>query len=833
MSVRSSKSHHNASMFTAVTFAFMAPVLHAAGENVVTASDASAPVIFDEVVVTGTRQVGLAASESPSPIMVLGSAELQASGKPDLVQALAAIVPSFTAQAFGGDMANQTLQAKLRGLSPNHALVLIDGKRRHTTANLAVLGGPYQGGAGADLNFIPLSAVDHVEVLTEGAAAQYGTDAIAGVINIILKKGASGGALEATYGGYFDGGGTTDAVSGNIGLEPYVGSYLNLTGEVRNHGHSERGGIDPRVVDSSNLSSYPNSNMIYGDDYPYLNKIQGDAEYHQKITSFNAGFDLGGGAELYSFGTYGYKEAESFENYRLPNRVSYDDPNTGATTYLYPYGFNPQEAIKETDYAITAGAKGAVAEWNWDIGSTYGDDHLKLYTLDSANASLYADTGATPTNFYDGAFISTQWTTNLDINKDFEVGLAGPLNLAFGAEYRRETYEIGSGDAASRYLEGGQSFPGFALTDAGKHERKNYAGYVDLAATPIAGLRLDAAIRYEHFSDFGDTTVGKLTGRYDFSSAFALRGTVSTGFRAPTLAEEYYSATNVGPDTAFVQLPPNAASAKLLGLGDGLKPEKSTNFSVGIVFHPIPAITTTLDVYQIEIRDRIVGSGTLYGSGGSIDSPAVTAAIAANGNVLDPLVTQTGVNIFTNGINTRTRGADLIVNYPVDYSWATIDWSIGATYNSTAVTKIKATPIELNGQPLFDATAISDLETASPKYVVNLGALITLGKVSANLREAVYGPSSEMQTYDGGAYYRTKIDVTPITNLELGYQATAGLKISIGATNLFNQYPNQTNSDLLAVYRAHNSNSAVGIYPSFSPFGINGGYYYAKATYKF
>jgi len=827
-------------MFTAVTFAFTAPVLHAAGENVVTAYDTSAAANLDDVVVTGTRQVGLAASESASPIMVLGAEELAKTGSPDLMQAVATIVPSFTTQAFGGDMANQTLQAKLRGLSPNHVLVLVDGKRRHTTSNLAVLGGPYQGGAGADLNFIPVSAVDHVEVLTEGAAAQYGTDAIAGVINIILKKNASGGSVDATYGGYYDGGGITGDVDGHIGFEPSEASYLNFTGEVHNHSHSDRGGIDPRVISSTNLASYPNSNMPYAAGYPDLNKIQGDAEYHLKVAAFNGGFDLGGGTQFYTFGTYGYKEAASYENYRLPSRVSHTATTTASngattttTTYLYPFGFSPQEASKETDYAMTAGIKGSLADWNWDLGSTYGSDYLKIYTLNSANASLYADTGSTPTDFYDGKFIATQWTTNLDFSKDFEVGLAGPMNLAFGAEYRREIYEIGAGDAASRYKEGGQSFPGYALTDAGVHDRKNYAGYVDLAVTPITGLRIDAAARYEHFSDFGNTTVGKLTGRYDFTQAFALRGTASTGFRAPTLAEEYYSATNVGPGTAFVQLPPNAAAASLLGLGSGLKPEKSTSFSVGLVARPSDRLTVTLDAYQIEVRDRIVGSGTLYGSGGAINSPAVTAAIVANGNFLDPTVSQTGINIFTNGINTKTHGADLIFDFPVDYSWGNIAWSIGATYNSTEVTKIIATPAALAGQPLFDATAISDLETASPKYRANFGALFKVGKVSVNLRETVYGPSSELESPDGGIYYESKIGVSPVTDLEFGLEATSALKFTVGAKNLFNRYPNKKNSDLLAAYNADNNNAAVAIYPGFSPFGIDGGYYYVKAGYKF
>lgn len=825
-------------VLSAALAASAAQAQEAAASTEVAAAETTAEMgSLEEVIVTGTRRVGLEVSESPAPIQVLSAETLKSSGATDLIGSLAATVPSFTAQAFGGDMANQTLSAKLRGLSPNHALVLVNGKRRHTTSSLAVLGGPYQGGASADLNFIPVSAIERIEVLTDGAAAQYGTDAIAGVVNIILKKNYSGGLVDGTVGAYKDGGGDTTGVSGNAGLGD-ENAFFNFTAEVRNHAASDRGGIDPRVNDPARLASYPNSNMALARGYPYLNHILGDSEYHLQVAMFNAGAKLGG-IDLYSFGSYGKKKAESYENYRLPSRVSHTstDSNGDTTkTYLYPFGFSPKEASDEDDLSLTVGAKGELAGWMWDAASTYGKDQIKVYTLNSANASLYADTGATPTDFYDGRFFASQWTNTLDIGKDFDVGMATPLNVALGIEQRRETYEIGAGDPASRYKEGGQSFPGYALTDAGKHNRDNYAIYADFAVSPVAAWQLDAAVRYEHFSDFGSTTVGKLTSRYDFTDALALRGTVSTGFRAPTLAEEYYSATNVGPSTAFVQLPPNAPAAAALGLGDGLQPEKSTNFSLGIVAHPIERLTMTLDAYQIEIRDRVVGTGTLFGSGGSVNSPAVNAAIAANGNFLDPDVVangQTGINIFTNGIDTRTRGVDLVMTFPTSYDWGNIDWTASANYNKTEVTKIRATPTELAGQPLFDATAISDLETTAPKYRVNLGAVWTYEKFAVKLQETLYGPSSEMESPDGGTYYENKIKATPVTDLELTFKPVSSVKFSVGANNLFNTYPDQKNGDLLAAYRADGNNSAVTIYPTFSPFGINGAYYYAKLGYTF
>lgn len=802
----------------------------------------------EEVVVTGSRVSGLKAAESSSPVLILGGTELESAGKPDLMNALANIVPSFTAQAFGGDMANQTLQAKLRGLSPNHVLVLVNGKRRHTTASLAILGGPYQGGAGVDLNFIPVDSIDHIEVLTEGAAAQYGTDAIAGVINIILKQDDSGGGASYTHGGYYAGDGGTDSVSGSIGFAPSDDSFLNFAGESRRHAHTDRGGIDPRVVDPARIDpgsggTYPNTNIPFADGYPYLNNIFGDAEYDMKLASFNSGIKLGDTAELYSFGTWGEKHAASFENYRLPSRVAYTDPDTGEVTYMYPFGFDPKEETEETDYQITTGIQGGVGEWRWDVASTYGKDEIDMFTRDSGNASLYAATGSSPVDFYDGAYTATQWTTSLDVIKEFELGLAGPLNFAFGAEYRKETWEAAPGDVGSRYFEGGQSFPGISYSDAGSHDRDNLAGYVDFSLEPTEGLRVGLAGRYEDYSDFGDTTVGKMSVRYDFGPSFALRSTVSTGFRAPTLAEEYYSATNVGPTTAFVQMPPNSPATALLGLGAGLQPEKSTNYSFGFVMRPMDSMALTIDVYQVEVRNRIAATSTFYGTiDGELFSQAIVDAIIANGNVLDPEVTasgDTGINLFTNGVTTRTRGADLVFNYLTEYGAVQVDWSASATYNKTDVTSIRETPPQLGtSQPLFDKVALSDLQDTAPEYVLNLGGTFKWNKLSVSLHELIYGESSEFEN-DGGEtngdimFYETTIGVTPITNLEVSLEAMDGLTLTVGAVNLFDEMPDKRNDTFRAVQFGAGDNGAVGQYPSFSPFGINGGYYYGKIAYKF
>jgi iron complex outermembrane receptor protein len=841
-----------------------------------TASANTAPAeenVLDQVIVTGTRQTGIVAAESAAPIQIIAGDTLQATGQSNLINALAQLVPSFQAQAFGADMANQTLQARLRGLSPNHVLVLVDGKRRHTTASLAIDGGSaYSGGAGVDLNFIPMAAVDHIEVLTEGAAAQYGSDAIAGVINIILKKNNSGGTIDANYGRFFDGGGNTTKVEANAGFAPSENSFLNVTAQITNHGHTDRGYPDPRTDPSYFEGSYPNSNIALVPGYPNINFIQGDAEQHFKLFAFNAGVTLPGDIELYSNGTYGNKESQSFENYRVPAKVSYDPTTAGGdgltappagtviATYPFPLGFNPQEESKENDFQLVAGIKGATFGFNWDFAEAYGEDNLKVYTIDSANASLYADTGSTPTDFYDGKFISTQSTTTLDINRDIDLGLAGPLTVAFGAEHRRETWVLGPGDPNSYIGGGAQSFPGYSSVIATNAARHSDAGYIDLAATPIEGLKVDAAGRYEAYSDFGDATVGKFTARYDFVPQFALRGTISSGFRAPTLAEEHYTNVNVGPTTAFVQLAPDGPGTGLLGLGGGLKPERSTNFSLGAVFRPLQNLTATIDAYQIVVTNRIVASGNINGQSNGVPFPGsanVTQAIAASGLSIDPGVLATGttgINLFANGIDTRTRGVDFTLTSPQDYAFGHIDWSVAGSFNYTVATRVASGTPEIGGQALFDAEAVTALESQSPRVTVNFGAHYTVSNYYVDLHEIIYGKSSSCDNpdsdtspathpgpygtpcanYGGGLYYyQDKIGTVGITNLELGANLTDRLLLAIGANNLFNRYPNQINPANVAVESYYYDNAAVEKYPPFSPFGIDGGFYYARVHYKF
>ena len=802
--------------------------------------------IPDDIIVTGTRATGITAAESAAPIKVLDADIMSHVGQPNLNQVLAQLVPSFTAQAFGGDTANLTLSARLRGLSPNHTLVLINGKRRHGTANLAVLGGPYQGAATADLDLISPSSIKRIEVLEDGAAAQYGSDAIAGVINIILKDDDAGGDGYATAGENYQTGGRTYAGTLHLGTKIGEDGFFNITAFHRYHDFTQVGGIDRRVTDiNGNLltgttspSLTPLQQRLYANipNFPYVNRINGDAQSRLTNLQYNTVYDFGD-AEVYSFGTYSKRIASAYENLRVPTRVS--RTVDGVTTYFDPEGdnpvngFSPREKIREDDMAFTGGVRGLVSGFHYDLSTTFGQDKNLIYTVDSANASLYADTGFTPTSFYNGFFKSTEFTANADFTREIEAGMAAPLNLAFGGEYRKNVYEIGSGDPGSIYKEGGQSYPGFRPSDAGVNGRNSQAAYVDVAMMPVAGLKLDIAGRYEHYSDFGSKFIYKGTTRYDFSDAFALRGTFSTGFRAPTLAESFYSATNVSPTSAFVQLPANSAAAKLLGFAN-LKPEKSTNYSIGTVIRPAERLTITLDAYQVKIRDRILGTGSIYGSGGANNFPIVTEAIRANGNVLDPTVNQTGINIFTNGADTRTRGVDLVVSYVTDFAdYGKVNWTLSGNYNETKALNLNAAPTTLGNIPLFDLEAQSYLETASPKTKVIGSIFYALDKLGATLRGTLYGKTTAYLSPDGGSYYKQTIGTAFIGDVELNYDLTRDLKLSVGANNVFNKRPPNVGLVPGSTNSTVNDGNVLDAPLTFSPYGINGGYYYARFNITF
>jgi iron complex outermembrane receptor protein len=848
----------------------------------------------DTIVVTGTRTVGFKASDSPAPIQVLGSDALKRVGQNDMVQALAQQLPSVQAQGFGSDQAAFHPSVKLRGLNPNHTLVLVNGKRRHGTSNIVVTGGPFGGNAAADISLIPPDAIDHIEVLQDGAAAQYGTDAIAGVLNFILKQADHGGTINVTGGQYFDQGGQSYDIAGNIGIAPFEGAYLNVTAQRKFKNYSFRGDLDPRVVDTGQNTS-ANTGVSGGRyllgrfpdldnqaNYPYVNRIVGDGRLTLTNVMYNAGWDTGADIELYSVGSYSKKKGKTWQNYRLPTVVYGKMPITGTTAATsalnsadipFPIGFRPQEYTVETDYAISLGARGTIGGLNWDLSSNYGNSKSEIYVIGSANAALYYDTstlttkGYSPSETHNGDFIASQWTNTLDLTHDFDVGFASPITVAAGLEYRREVYQLKAGELASYYVSsnrsapggGIQSFFGYSPANASRNIRKNLSQYLDISAKPVEEVILDAAVRHEHYDDFGDTTIFKLTGRYDIAPWIAIRGTVSTGFRAPTLAEGFYSGINVSVASLNGIFAPNSAGAQALGIA-GLKPEKSTNFSGGFVFKPIPAMTVTVDAYSIRIRDRIVQSSTFVGYSNNcrynlypvtdarctqLVSPSVIEALRANGVPVDAVIGvidsgasgSVGVSTFVNGLTTLTQGVDFMATYATDFGdYGTVDWSLAANYNKTDVKKVNAPPSNVNqAVGLFDKYAQASLTKTTPKFRATAGAFWKLGDFSVNLRESFYSTHYTLaQTPANGTIdYQVKIKPLVTTDLELAYQIADPLKIAIGANNLFNKYPTKYPAYIREQQYNLSSTAFITQYPGFSAIGINGGYYYARLTANF
>jgi iron complex outermembrane receptor protein len=829
----------------------------------------------EAIIVTGTRAAGLRAEEAAAPIQLLSEDAIAHVGQPNLNQVLTQLVPSFQAQTQGTDMASFSLSGRLRGLSPNHTLVMVNGKRRHGNSILQVINGAFGGSSAPSLDLIPPEIIQRVEILQDGAAAQYGSDAIAGVINIILKSDTSGSHIEATAGEYYDGEGTTYSISSNFGIEVGDAGFLDIALFHRHNDWTTTGDGQISVV---NLNGTRNSSVSAGFAPIYqaladnggtagINGGQPASELTLGFYNFGYEFDT---FEIYSFGDVSYRHGDALQGYRVPNRVCRTAAGTAQTSdptmcfgTTAQTGLVPHIEVKQNEFSFTGGARGEIDGWNWDLSGTYAEDVADVYTTKSVNASLFVATGFSPTDFYDGSFQFDQFVGTLDINKEFEIGLAEPLTVAFGAEYRDESYTVSPGDAGSLYVEGGQSVPGYAQSDAGTIDRTAKAVYVNFITNPVEGWTVDLAGRYEDYSDFGDALIGKLTTRYDFSDAFALRATASTGFRAPTLAEQGYSATNVGPTSATLQLAPSSPGSASAGFGS-LEPEESINFSAGTVIRPIDRLVVTLDAYYIKIKDRIVSSGAIQGQQASpVPAPGVPVltplingltpyqlvlnAITASGKQLDPTVLQSGslaIQTFTNGIDTETVGVELAARYPIDLPFGTLDLSFGANYNKTKVTDNAL-------GTLWTLIAEDVIERASPLFKANFGAFFETGAFSANFRTNFYSDTTQLVQPNAfsttprpidGRYYRAEVAAAAIVDLELAYDFTEFLSFAIGANNLFDKKPEIP--PVVADYNPAtwptngrspyiNNNGTINGPYNFGPYGTNGGFYYARLTLDF
>ncbi len=786
-----------------------------------TAPNLGAP---EDIIVTGTRQAGRTKADSTAPVDVISAAELQRTGQQNVFDALNTLLPSFDLPPVGFDTAGLVRSARLRGLSPDDTLVLIDGKRRHVSANINADIGPVGGSDPVDLDMIPISLIDHIEVLRDGAAAQYGSDAIAGVINIILKHADHGGSAYAQEGATYVSDGFTNNIGANNGFSLGDKGYFDVAGDYRYHDHTNRDGVFPTTAQTgSNLATpfnVPNRNNI--------SQIEGDPRYNLVNLGYNMAYEFVPEATFYSFATYGYRHAEAFENYRDPNTSGTYTPTaiTPTTPFgnltaagQYPNGFEPVEAINEDDYAGTIGLKGDVfGDWHYDLSETYGGDVANISTIASINTDYLHAFGYSPTHFHAGEYNDSESTTNLDFNKPFDLPLlAAPLSVAFGGEFRHDSYQLNQGDAASQFGGGSQAYPGFTKIDQGYYHRTNESGYIDVATSLLPHWQVDLAGRFEHYSDFGDTETGKFTTRYDFTSWFALRGTISNGFRAPTLAQEGFAAVNVGPVTAGGQFPVNSAAARALG-SVPLKPERSQNYEAGIVTTPIDKLHVAFDLYQIDIRDQIVDSGLIGGT------DAFTA-FQLSGALPPACGPNSGCNLFaqyfTNGVNTKTRGADVTIDYVTELGgYGKVNWLAAANFNDVELTRIEKAA-------QFTPDVLSEITRDTPKNKIILQSQYLVGPWSALARVTRYGEVVDvLANGNSGSYPFTANRNKPawIGDLEFGYKITPNIQLILGANNFTDKYAYHTT----AASRYH---GAVEYIPS-SPYGIDGGFYYGRVNFS-
>lgn len=772
-----------------------APSTSAAVQSDASTTSAAPDTPAEDIIVTGTRDPRATVSSSVSPISVLGANQLAATGQPTLRDALINLSPSITRTAQSPTNANTVEKINLRGLSSNHTLILLNGLRRNPSPVLADAPGPEQGTAPVDIGLFPSSAIGRVEVLLDGASAQYGSDAIAGVVNLILKNNDHGVTITSNNGQFYEGDGFSSNTTFNAGMKLGNTGFLSVSADYLHSNHTNRGNADNRTGTR-------------------VNRFFGNPSQDKVTVSYNAGLDLAENIQAYSFATFAHRRASTFQNYRLPNRLP----------QVFPNGFTPTTTGREDNFGVTGGLKGEAGGWNWDISTTYGKDNIDNVTAETANISLYNDTGQTPTSFFTQGYANSQLTVEAVARRPVDLGLAEPINVAFGGQYRRDTYTVTPGEPDSYYGSGSQGQGGLNRFSAVDESRNVKALYVDISARPAEGLQLGAAGRYEHYSDAGGAFTGKASARYDFSPAFAVRGTVSNGFRGPNMPEQYFTSIAVTSTGGGGTLAVNSAAARALG-AQNLKPEKSTNFSAGFVVRPAERMSLTIDAYQIKIRDRVLTGGVFNGQ------TAIDALRLIGVSFLPDIIpSAVSASFSTNGADTRTRGLDAVFNYRTDLGGAVIDWDASANFNDSKVTRVAT---DQNGRSLLSAQGVAFLETAFPKNKFIFGGNLVAGKFDVNLHEIRWGKTTTLRQFAVGpnafsntVFYVQNNEAKWQTNIEIGFQATEWGKLSIGATNLFDVRPTEVpqNTSNFGIHR-YDFNS--------QQLGINGGYYYATLRLTF
>lgn len=826
------------------------------GETAIQDFDMKPNAALTEVVVIGSRATPRTQLSSAVPVDVIDVSQLvQNSPQVNLNQILNYAAPSFTSNTQSlGDGTDHVDPASLRGLGPDQVLVLINGKRRHTSALVNVNGTFGKGSVGTDLNSIPVSSIDRIEILRDGAAAQYGSDAIAGVINIILKKATNKLDFSVTGGQYntksegethHDGEGVQLALNYGLPLGQ-GGGYINFSGaydqrEPTNRGGEYQGTIYKRypggvdMTDSFLLATHTSRR-----DYSL---VVGQSKFRGGQFFFNSAVPVSNHAEFYSFGGLSYRKGLSPGFYRYPN----DSRNVIS---IYPLGFLPQIGSDIYDRSFVAGIRGQVNEWNIDFSNTYGQNQFIFSVENSLNASMLE---ASPTSFNDGGPKFTQNTINTDVSRDFN-WLAG-TTLAFGTEYRFERYQLiagdensytnygtatqvgidGSGDPilipdpkgpvntlfgpdGSARAGGSQVFPGFRPENAVNATRNSVAAYTDVEVNFSTQFMADAAVRFENYSDFGSTANGKLALRYKASDKFVIRASGSTGFRAPSLQQRYYANTNTvftdGVPHDVGVFPNNSRAAKLVGI-PSLVPEKSRSVSAGITGN-FGNIKLTVDGYITRIDHRIIYTDQFSGS----NDPSASPADQELYQIL-LLANATRAQFFANAINTNTEGVDVVVSYSKVLGKGHVRADLSGTISKTRqVGEIQTSDLLAGKESIYFSNANRVyLENAVPNDKANLSILYDIGRFNFFLRNNYFGKVTEPNnTIANQQVYDPRV----VTDFSVGFKIAPQVSLTLGANNIFDIYPDK-------IKIAANSNAGQFIYSRGAiQYGFSGRYVFGR-----
>lgn len=794
----------------------------------------------DVVVVTGTRVADRTALDTAVAVDVVSSEALEKGGVTEVNQALAAALPSFNFPRPALNDGTDTVRpAALRGLAPDQTLVLLNSKRRHSASLVNVNGSIGRGSSAVDMNTIPTAAISGVEVLRDGASAQYGSDAIAGVINVRLREARDGGGASASLGmrvseytvpvapppaglpinvgseisrSVRDG--RVFTLSGWKGLGLGEDGFLTLSGEVKLQQRSERDGYDTR-------QNYP---LIAGGAFDpreasidRFNAWSGEPQMDQYTAFANAGYNLSADTELYGWASYQYRDSLSAGFYRR----ALDARNV---IEIYPDGFLPKINPVVEDGSAAGGVKFKLGDWDMDASLVYGSNKMDFTIKDTLNRSLGP---ASKTQFDAGGFQYQQVVANFSGVREYDVGLASPLNVAAGIEAREEFYSITAGEPDS-YRNGGvllngqptasgaQVFPGFRPANEVDEDRTAVGIYVDLEANVTQALLLSAAVRGESYSDFGETATGKLAARYDFNDAFGIRASIQNGFRAPSLQQQYFATTSTnfigGIPFDITTFPVTDPVAIALG-AKPLEAEESVNYSLGAVFQ-LGDFNMTIDAYRIDVNNRIVLSENLTAQ-----------------NVRDYLANQGfigagGGRFFINGVDTETQGVDLVANYSMPATAiGDFDFTFGLNLSNTDVTAVPEIPqlSALNPAPvLFGRANTLTFEEGMPADKETLSVDWSMGPFGATLRATSYG---KVVVPDNNPANDLNVSRNTLLDIEGRWHATDNLTLSAGADNLFDEYPE-------AVPYTLNSTGNLP-FPNYSPYGYSGRFVYVKAALDF